>query len=117
MVAHDGGAQAITRAPHSFVRKHLQYALMGEQGRKRLYLYEPGDSLSTMWAKMSVEQRTFVSRSMDADENPLLQQAAAVESFALVHHGGDQHHRNDGRPHHRQLVYTVLPTRRVLQRT
>ena len=56
--------KAVSRAMHSFVRKHPQYALTGGQGRKRLYLYEPSDPLSTMWAKMSVEQRHHVSRSM-----------------------------------------------------
>ena len=54
--------KAVSRAMHSFVRKHPQYALTGGQGRKRLYLYEPSDPLSTMWAKMSVEQRDHVSR-------------------------------------------------------
>jgi hypothetical protein len=56
--------KAVTRAMNSFVHKHPQYALMGGQGRKRLYLYEPGDPVSTIWAKMSVEQRRFVSRLM-----------------------------------------------------
>ncbi len=55
--------KATTRAMRSFVRKHPRYALMGGQGRKHLWLYEPGDPVSAMWVKMTVEQRKFVSRS------------------------------------------------------
>lgn len=54
--------KAVTRAMHSFVRKFPQYALMGGQGRKRLYLYEPANPVSAMWAKLTVERRKFVSR-------------------------------------------------------
>lgn len=49
--------KSILRALHSFVRKHPEFALMGGQGRKRLYLYEPGDPISALWAKLSIERR------------------------------------------------------------
>jgi hypothetical protein len=49
---------------HSFVRKFPQYALAGGKGRKCLYLFEPGDPVSAIWAKLSVENPNFVSRSM-----------------------------------------------------
>ena len=49
--------KSILRALHSFVRKHPESALMGGQGRKRLYLYEPGDPISALWAKLSIERR------------------------------------------------------------
>lgn len=52
--------KAVVRAMHSFVRKYPQYALMGGQGRRLLYLYEPADPLSTRWAQLSVE-RGFVA--------------------------------------------------------
>ena len=58
---------------HSFVRKHQQYALTGGWGRSRLYLYEPDDPLSTIWATLQAERSYFVSRS-DA------QRALAAES-------------------------------------
>jgi hypothetical protein len=48
--------QALLRAMHSFVRKYPQFGLIGGQGRKGLYLYEPGDPLSARWAKMSLER-------------------------------------------------------------
>jgi hypothetical protein len=48
--------KAVTRAMHSFVRKFPQYALMGGQGRRILYLYEPGDPLSTLWTQLNVER-------------------------------------------------------------
>ena len=54
---------AASRAMHSFVRKHQQYALAGGQGRKRLYLYDTADPVSVMWAKLSVERRGFVCQS------------------------------------------------------
>jgi hypothetical protein len=52
--------QAIVRAMHSFVRKYPKFALIGGKGRKQLYLYEPGDPLSALWAKMNVESRISV---------------------------------------------------------
>jgi hypothetical protein len=55
--------QAILRGMHSFVRKYPNFALAGCQGRRGLYLYEPGDPLSALWAKMNVESRTVVPRS------------------------------------------------------
>lgn len=48
---------AVTRAMHSFVRKHQQYALTGGQGRRQLYLYDTADPVSVMWAKLNVERR------------------------------------------------------------
>jgi hypothetical protein len=55
--------KAISRALHSIVRKHPQYALIGGNGRKRLCLYEPADPLSALWAKLTVERHAFVSLS------------------------------------------------------
>lgn len=55
--------KAVVRAMHSFVRKNPQYALTGGRGRKQLYLFEPDDPVSAMWAKLSVERRRFVARS------------------------------------------------------
>jgi hypothetical protein len=52
--------KAVVRAMHSFVRKFPQFALMGGQGRKQLVLYEAGDPLSEMWARLTVERREFV---------------------------------------------------------
>jgi hypothetical protein len=49
--------KAVLRAMHSFVRKFPQYALMGGQGRRKLYLYEPADPLSTLWAELNVNRR------------------------------------------------------------
>jgi hypothetical protein len=49
--------KAVSRAMHSFARKHRRYALTGGQGRKRLFLYEPGDPLSAIWAKLQVASR------------------------------------------------------------
>ena len=48
--------QSVVRAMHLTCRKHPEYALAGGKGRKRLYLYEPADPVSTMWAKMVVER-------------------------------------------------------------
>ena len=58
-------SKAVTRAMHSFVRKHQQYALTGGQGRRALYLYDATDPLSAMWARVRSEQRgrKFISRS------------------------------------------------------
>jgi hypothetical protein len=53
---------AVSRAMRSFVRRFPQYALSGWRSRKRLYLYEPGDPLSAMWAKLQMETRREVSR-------------------------------------------------------
>jgi hypothetical protein len=53
--------KAVLRAMHSFVCKHQQFALTGGQGRKPLYLYEPDDPLSAMWAKLQVATRKLVT--------------------------------------------------------
>jgi hypothetical protein len=52
---------AVVRAMHSYVRKFPQYALMGGRGHEMLYLYDPSDPISTIWAMLSVERRGFVS--------------------------------------------------------
>ena len=52
--------KAVTRALHSFVRKHQQYALMGGKGRKRLVLYDAADPDSVLWAELTVSRRGFV---------------------------------------------------------
>jgi hypothetical protein len=49
--------KAVTRAMHSFVGKHRQYALTGGQGRRVLYLVDTADPVSEMWAKLWVERR------------------------------------------------------------
>jgi hypothetical protein len=61
--------KAVVRAMHSFVRKHPQYALLGGQGRRILYLYETADPLSALWAKLNVyrRQRNPVAR-LDAQQ-------------------------------------------------
>lgn len=56
-------SKSVTRAMRGFVRKSNQYALIGGNGRKRLYIYEPDDPLSAMWARLSVESRDFVPRN------------------------------------------------------
>ena len=48
---------SVVRAMHSFVKKFPQFALMGGQGRKRLFLYDTADPLSVAWAKANVETR------------------------------------------------------------
>ena len=50
--------KAVTRAMRSFVRKFPQYALTGGKERKMLYLYEPADPISAMWAKLSSSARS-----------------------------------------------------------
>ena len=55
--------KAVVRAMHSFVRKHPQYALTAWRGRKGLFLYEPADPVSAMWARLSLECRQFVPLS------------------------------------------------------
>jgi hypothetical protein len=54
---------AVSRAMNSFVRKFPRFAVMGGQGRKRLYLYDRTDPMSVAWAKASVETKGFVARS------------------------------------------------------
>ena len=49
--------QAVVRAMHSFVRKFPQYALIGGQGHRVLYLYEPADPLSALWARLNAHRR------------------------------------------------------------
>jgi hypothetical protein len=50
------------RAMHSFVRKYPQYALIARSGRGCLALYERGDELSAMWAKLRSQRESFVIR-------------------------------------------------------
>jgi hypothetical protein len=47
--------KAIWRAMHAIVRKFPQYALMGGKGRTPLWLYEPADPFSTLWAELVVK--------------------------------------------------------------
>jgi hypothetical protein len=53
---------AVSRAMNSFVRKFPRFALMGGQGRKRLYLYDTTDPTSVAWAKASVKSKGMVAR-------------------------------------------------------
>jgi hypothetical protein len=53
---------SVSRAMNSFVRKFPRFALMGGQGRKRLYLYDTTDPESIAWAKASVKSRDPVYR-------------------------------------------------------
>jgi hypothetical protein len=53
--------KSVVRAMHSFVRKHPEFALMGGQGRKQLYLYEAADPDSVAWAQTSVATKQHVS--------------------------------------------------------
>jgi hypothetical protein len=59
--------KAVSRAMRSFVRKHQQYALAGDQGRKSLYLYDTADPVNVMWAKLSVKHRHHVPQ-LEAQE-------------------------------------------------
>ena len=45
------------RAMRSFVRKFPQYGLISGVGRGRLTLYERGDELSAMWAKLNSQRQ------------------------------------------------------------
>jgi hypothetical protein len=54
--------RAVVQAMHSFVRKFPQYALIGGQGGKQLYLYEPSDPVSAAWAKLTMERHNHVTR-------------------------------------------------------
>jgi hypothetical protein len=47
------------RAMHSFVSKFPQYALISGKGR-RLQLYERGDDMSAMWAKLNSQHRAYM---------------------------------------------------------
>jgi hypothetical protein len=49
------------RAMHSFVRKFPQYGLISGVGRGRLAIYERGDELSAMWAKLNNQHRSLVT--------------------------------------------------------
>jgi hypothetical protein len=52
--------KAVARAMHSFVRKFPQFALLGGQGRKKLYLYDTTDPDSVLWAQMTVASKDHV---------------------------------------------------------
>ena len=67
---------AVSRAMRSFVRRFPQYALTGWRGRKRSFLYEPGDPLSAMWAKLQMETRREVSREEAGRALDSIRQAA-----------------------------------------
>jgi hypothetical protein len=51
---------AVARAMRSFVRKFPRFALMGGQGRKRLFLYDTTDPDSVAWAQANLASRTPV---------------------------------------------------------
>ena len=54
--------KAAKRAMRSFARKFPQYAVMAAKGgRGRLSLYERGDKLSAMWAKLSSQSGSHVT--------------------------------------------------------
>ncbi|HZZ23240.1 MAG TPA: hypothetical protein VFE60_12000 [Roseiarcus sp.] len=54
--------KAAKRALHSFVRKFPQYGVVsGRGGRGGLYLYERGDKLSAMWAKLNSQTSRYVN--------------------------------------------------------
>jgi hypothetical protein len=46
---------------HSFVGKFPQYGLISGGGRGRLALYERGDVLSAMWAKLNSQRQKGVT--------------------------------------------------------
>jgi hypothetical protein len=71
--------KAVSRAMHSFVRKHQQYALAGGRGRKSLYLYDIADPVSVMWAKLSVKHRRSVPQSEAREALPTSGCASAAE--------------------------------------
>jgi hypothetical protein len=52
--------KSVVRAMHSFVRKFPEYALLGGQGRKPLFLYELADPDSVAWAQASVATKGVV---------------------------------------------------------
>jgi hypothetical protein len=49
--------EACTRAMHSFVRKFPQYALTSRRSRQGIVLYEIGDQVTAVWAKMDMETK------------------------------------------------------------
>jgi hypothetical protein len=52
--------KAVARAMHSFVHKFPQFALLGGQGRKKLYLYDTTDPDSVLWAQMTLASKDHV---------------------------------------------------------
>jgi hypothetical protein len=72
--------KAVWRAMHAIVRKFPQYALMGGKGQTPLWLYEPADPFSTLWAELAVKLGGFV---------PMMDAKALAEgrepSYALGH--------------------------------
>jgi hypothetical protein len=54
--------KAAKRAMHSFAQKFPEYGVVsGKGGRGRLYLYESGDKLSAMWAKLGSQSSRGVT--------------------------------------------------------
>lgn len=88
--------KAAKRAMHSFVRKFPEYGLMAPKGgRGRLLLYERGDEMSAMWAKLDGQTRRSVTH---ADARAALKhlKARRNEPFALkgkrfIHYRGLSH--------------------------
>jgi hypothetical protein len=87
--------KSAVRAMHSFVDKHPQYGLFSGVGRGTLALYERGDKLSTMWAKLNSQRRKTVVMK-DAEAALGYVKARRNEPFSV-------HER-------RQLDYVVLST-------
>jgi hypothetical protein len=76
--------KAVVRSMHSFVRKFPHYALMGGQGRRDLYLYEPADPLSTLWAVLNVNRRRRNSISCSEASEELRRRRERQDAPALA---------------------------------
>jgi hypothetical protein len=88
--------KAAKRAMRSFVRKFPAYGLMVPKGgRGRLLLYERGDEMSAMWAKLKSQSRKLVTHD-DARAALKHLKARRNEPFALkgkrfIHYRGLSH--------------------------
>jgi hypothetical protein len=76
--------KAARRAMRTFVRKFPEYAVFSGKGRGRVELYERGDQLSAMWAKLSSRAARHVTLD---DARRALEHTAAGrnEPFQLKH--------------------------------
>jgi hypothetical protein len=87
--------KSAARAMHSFVRKHPQYGLISSRGgRGRLCLYEVGDDLSAMWAKLFSQRQGGVTLNIAKDALKHLK-ALRNEPFTVYKHR-EIHHREPG---------------------
>jgi hypothetical protein len=75
--------KSAARAMHSFVRKFTEYDLIS--GRGRLCLYQRGDELGAMWAKLNSQRKSFVPRVW-AKEALAHVAARRNERFAMHEH-------------------------------